>query len=235
MDPYRLYYSPLVAGCTAAFGIYLGLGLFTVQRRVAPGWIWLSVLLIPLAGLVLQITSRRVIYIRAYQVFSYSLLGLVHGSLLWTILTSEQPHQFSLLAGLVNAIVLITLTIGSYQISQKRHQRLQMPYGPVGTLDRVTGLVDPAVSPPDIQKHQDRLEKWSDLLWRLAPLTAGLSMLFVRGLSDSGIELVVAMTAFAFAVAGVAGAGGLCSSLVATRRWEREHNKPIYVKRPRSR
>ncbi len=230
-EPYRLYYSPLAMGCMGTFAVYLGLTLFAVQGMVAPSWIWLLGLSTPLSSLVLQVVSRRVIYVRAYQLTIFGLITLVYGTLLWAVVTLDRSYDFKLFASLVIVVMLIALVIGAYRISQKRHQRAQMPYGPVGTLDRKTGLVDPTISPPNIQRHQDRLEKQSALLWRLAPLTAGLAMLLVRGLPASADEVLVAIVAFTFAVLGAGGAGGYYFYLVASRRWEQEHGKLMYVKR----
>jgi len=213
------------------FAIYLGLILFAVQEMVAPSWIWLLGLLIPLSGLILQVVSRRVIYVRAYQLFIFGLITLVYGTLLWAVVTLDRSYDFKLFASLVIAVMLIALVIGAYRISQRRHQRTQMPYGPVGTLDKKSGLIDPTISPPNIQSRQDRLEKRSVLLWRLAPLTAGLAMLLVRGLPRSGNAALVAIVALGFAVLGAIGLGGYCFFVVASKRWEQEHRKVMYVKR----
>jgi len=230
-DPYRLYYSALRSGLLLSFPIYLGLALFAVQGVAPCGGVWLVVLLIPLAGLVLEFASKRVIYIRGYQFIISSLIGLVHGTLLWTVLALDRSYDFKLFAGLVTGGMFVALAVGAYRINQRRYQHTQMPCGPVGVLDKKTGLVDPTLSPPNIQRQQDRLEKLSVLLWRLAPLTAGLVMLLVRGLPASADEVLVAIVAFTFAALGAGGAGGLYFFLVTSKYWEQQHGKLIYVKR----
>lgn len=231
-DPYHLYYSPAVIGCTGILTIYLGLALLAVQGMVAPGWIWLFGLSIPLTGFILQIASRRVVYIRGYQVVVMGLMALVHGSAFWTVVSHNQLGGLKLLAGMITGILLLVLGIGVYRTNWKRSYFAEMPYGPVGVLDSTTGLVDPARSPRHVQDHRGKAEQQYALLWRLAPLTAGLSMLLVRGLPRSSIAALVGVIAFGFAAFGAMGAGGYSFFLVASWRWERAHSKCIYVKRP---
>lgn len=231
MEPYRLHYSPLAIGILLALFTYLGLALFRVPGLLVPGWVWLAVLLVPLSGLVLQFATRRVVYIRAYQLTAVGLVALVYGSLLWAVFTYDQPYKFKLFAGLVMGAMLVALGVGAYRVNQKRPYLAEMPYGPVGILDNKTGLVDPAVSPPLIQRSRDKAEKQYALLWRLAPLTAGLSMLLVRGLPASGKAVLVAIIALVIA-AGYAGVtGSVYFYIIASWRWEQQHSKRMYVKR----
>jgi hypothetical protein len=127
--------------------------------------------------------------------------------------------------------MLGSLGIGMYRVNQKRRYLAEMPYGPTGTLDTKTGLVDPTVSPPLIQRSRDRAEKRYALLWRLAPLCAGLSMLLAGGLPASGTAVVVAIIALVVSAGTAGAAGSMGYYVLATRRWEREHGKHIRVQR----
>jgi hypothetical protein len=170
-------------------------------------------------------------YIRGHQMAISGLMAIVYSGLLWAVLTHDQPYEFKLLAGLVIGPMLGALGIGVYRVNQKRPYLAEMPYGPTGTLNKKTGLVDPTVSPPLIQRSRDKAEKQYALLWRLAPLTAGLSMLLARGLPASGIAVVVAIIALVTSAGAAGAAGGMCFYVVASRRWEQQHGKGMYVKR----
>ncbi|GAB4568502.1 MAG: hypothetical protein Kow0047_21450 [Anaerolineae bacterium] len=227
-----MQFLPFLFGSQITLFVYLGFALFIVLGIGLPIEAWVAALLMPLVGLILQLASRRVIYIRAYYTVVAGLFSLVYGSLLWSILATDQSHRFKLFAGLIIGAMLILIGIGSYRANLSKSYSVYMPHGPVGTLDERTGLVDPSTSPPHIQEEYDKAQRQIAQLLQWAPLTAGLSILLVRSLSLKGHMFLIALVALVCAAGGAFGVGGFYFYYVAARNWEREHGKPIYVKWP---
>lgn len=125
--------------------------------------------------------------------------------------------------------MLLGLAVMGYWSNTRRPYLAATPKRPAGTLDTNTGLVDPYKSPVSVQKHQDELANKNHLVWRLAPLTAGLAMLLVRGLPDLGRALVMTLLAMTVAAGCATAAGSVLFFVVASRRWEFENGKLILV------
>jgi len=208
----------------------LGFGLFTIVAIIPPIWLWLVILLICLVGVALHITSKRVVYMRMYQVIIVGLMALTYGGLLWAALVLHQSFQVRVVVGLLIVVMLAGMAIGGYLNLKQRVDLEHMPFGPVGTMNEKTGVVDPHHLAHSVQKQQDKLNRLSFVLRRWNPLVAGLSMLLVSGLPSSGIVLLIVLMALVTAIGGAVATGGWFAPVVACQRWEREHGKHIIVK-----
>ncbi|MFZ1599269.1 MAG: hypothetical protein WBE17_14765 [Anaerolineae bacterium] len=230
MNLSHTHYSFLFSAFFGLLPICLGFGLFTILAIIPSIWLWFAILLICLVGVALHITSKRVVYMRIYQVFIVGLMALTYGGLLWAALALHQSFQVRVMVGLLIVVMLAGLAIGGYLNIRQRVDLQHMPFGPVGTMNEKTGVVDPHHQATPVQKQQDELNRLSSVLRRWNPLIAGLSMLLVSGLPSSGIALLIALMALATAVGGAVVTGGWFAPVVACLRWEREHGKHIVVK-----
>lgn len=228
-DPYYRQYSPLVVGIAGTFFLYLALILLATQGVSFLEAIWVAILLIPFVSLWMQLRVRRVAHIRLHQALLFELLSLSYGLLCWIIVSRGQGSIFRVFAAVMSCIMLLGLAAMGYWSNTRRFYLAASPQGPVGTLDTNTGLVDPNRSPDSVQKHEDALANKNHLVWRLAPLTAGLAMLLARGLPDLGQDVVMTLAAMTIAAGCAAAAGALLFFAFAVRRWEFENGKLILV------
>jgi len=183
-----------------------------------------------LIGIALQLLSNRVILIRIYQLMAMTMIVVVYliGGVLFLI--DNQPLCVKWL--LPGMLIIITFGRGIFAFFRTRRiYTATMPHGPLGVLNSKTGVVDPTKSPPKLQRQLDKQAGKTNLVWRLIPLTSGLALAFVRGLSESGGELIMTIIAIVVVI-GISGSvGSILAYIESTWRWEREHGKHIIVKR----
>lgn len=222
--------SPLLISISVTITIYLGLALCAVVGTTPPNWVWLSVLIFPVLGLFIHISVKRILVIRCFSITAFSSIVLVFSYLFWLIVTQNLEIIYRLLAGILITVTLAALAIGLYRTNQRRPYLANMPHGPSGTLDPKTGFVDPTVSPPALQRQREQADRSTRLLLRWAPLAAGLSMVFVRSLSASGITITILIIAFVVATGGAAAVGSLYYFFVASLRWEKKNGKQIQLR-----
>lgn len=223
--------SPLLLGISVTITIYLGLALCAVVSTTPPNLLWLSALLFPILGLFIQFSVKRILVIRCFSIIVFSSIVFVFGYLFWLIVTQNLGIIYRVLVGILMAVTLVALAVGFYRTNQRRPYLANMPHGSSGMLNPKTGYVDPTVSPPALQRQREQADRSTRLLLRWAPLAAGLSMVFVRSLSASGITIAILIIAFVVATGGAAAVGGLCYFFVASLRWEKKMGKHIKLKR----
>jgi hypothetical protein len=228
-DPNYQHYSPFAIGSMATFMIYLGLILFAPSGVRIPSWLWFLGLPILIFGAILQLLSKRILWIRSYQAGVAILFASVYASLLWITLTHHQNWTNKLLAMLIIGLIVVGSAWSIYVHNLNSSHRKDMPHGPIGMLDSRTGIVDPTRSPVAIQKQWEQAEGKLKLVSRLAPLIAGISMFLVRILSEPGILVIIAVIALLGTIFGSIGIGGLVYYVFAIIRWEREHEKRMLL------
>lgn len=230
-DTYRGPFSAFLFGLCAALISFMGIGFFAVVNATPPLELWPLCLFYVVAGVLIELASNRVVYIRAFQVAAIFGWSALQSVLLWTILSAGQTELFQAFAGLTIGVMIIGLIYIGYRANHDRPYLADIPQGPFGVLDKQTGLVNPYDSEPPLREAQKRTATVIGRLYRLTPLAVGLSTLLVRGLPDSGIAAVVTMFAFVMTAGGSLGSGAFCSFLVTTLRWEHTHGKKIRVKK----
>jgi hypothetical protein len=236
MDPRRARFSALFMGINSGIlMIPLGLSLCAALPTIGfvpPIWAWLvSLVGLPLAGTILHFNTQRLVYIKSFFVATTTLWSCVYGGVAWYLLTWNMETSFRALTGLGIATVLLVAGLQTYLSSFRSPERATMPHEVIGALDETTGIVDPTSSPTSAKKRAKQMAGSTALLWRLAPVTAALSMLLVRALPATGDLILGVVVAIGFATIGAVGAGGNMSYVIASRRWEQKHGKPICVMR----
>jgi len=221
-------YSPFGWGVLIALSSLIGLAMLSYKSINVSVLLYLSIGAM-LAGIALQIRSRRIIYIRIYQMMIVFMQAVIFSIGAILLLIEDQKTAMKL----VIVTMVVTLFIGLVVFSFFRTRRVYAsisPYGPFGVMNPKTGIVDPTHSIPKIQKQIDKYDGKTNLVWRLIPLTAGLALAFVGALSLSGKELVWAIGAIVIVAGDSLGIGSLAAYAAATLRWERKHGKYIIVK-----
>lgn len=222
-------YSPVVFGIALVPPIYLILVLFAQPHVVIPKSLWFSGIPIIIIGAVLQFLSNRVLWIQVYQAIVTLWLVSLSLLLLWIVLTTGQDEEYKLLAGATTSVIVVGSMIATYQSNINVWKN--MPHGPTGILDCKTGIVDPTESPQYVQDQLDKARDLTDVWQRFSPLAAGILMFLVQVLSNSGITIMVAFVALIWTILGVAGVSRAFYFIASIIRWEREHEKHIYVMR----
>jgi len=228
-DPHHLQYSPIAFGSAFLGSSLIGVVVLAYKALNISVFLY-SIALLLAVGIALQFKSNRVLYIRIYQMITIAMLAAVYLIAATVVLADGQPLWKQWLI----AIILFSISVGlgiHFFFRTRRSYTPTMPHGPLGTLNPKTGVVDPTKSPPKLQRQLDKSANKTNLVWRLTPLTAGLALAFVHGLSNSGAELLMAIIAVVV-VMGVSGAiGSTLAYIAAILRWERKHDKQITVKR----
>lgn len=230
-NPYYRQYSPFFMGGIFVILIYLGLAILFYQVSPPSGWSWFVPLLLLALAIALQLTTKRVVYIRLFQSMLMVIVSLIYGISFLVLIANHQSYNFKWLTASLMTIMIILIYYASYRANAGRKYLHDLPHGPVGTLDHRTGFIDPYKSPPLIQKHQDELQSKRHVVWRLAPLTAGLAMVLVRGLPSSGLNLLLIFLSLVVATGSSGGAGGALYYAIASRRWEVQNGKLMLVRK----
>ena len=230
-------FSPLHQGLVGVggmgFGLLLYQGVPSITEYTPPLWAWLVALLAILGGgLILHVTVQRVVFIKLYVTAIYAIVALTHGHLVWSAVTSGAGLFLQLIIAILTAVISIAIAIQTYTMILKVPERTTMPQEDFGVLDSTSGLVNPSVLPPEVQKQHRQWDKTAAITRSLLPLTAGLSMFLVRSLPASGDLILGMLCAMFMTVVFAAAAGRNLGFAVASRRWEEQHGMAIIVKRP---
>ncbi len=224
-------YSPLAAGgFIIPVAVLLRLGAASIANNPMPK-IWFAYLVIgPMMGLVLHLTSKRVLFCRILDCVA-GLLWLT--ALLALASTLAQPlfiatGQEVVAAGVAGALALVG-TMG-FIWDQRSWLRQQLPCGNVGKLDSLTGQVDPhAPTPRQFSQVKPRSLLKNPALQMVAGIVC--ARVATAFLSDIG-KIVFLLFLVAWIVVVFAfGFGRVASICFATWRWEREQGKPIRLMR----
>jgi len=231
LEKYPTSYTPLLLGLPDTLMMYLCLLLLMILGFPPPEWLWWALLVVPMAGAILQFGSRRVMHIRAYYLLVFGLLLVACALVAWAALGYDQSDAFQRLAAWGIVVPLILAAVASYVRDQHRPSLKRMPCGQYGKLDPRAGLIVDPFYTERSQETETRVQTITKWTFRLIPLTAGLMLALMRGMSESG-EILLLGTVYVIAAAMIAtGVGDAFSNLVATARWERAHGKRIHVAR----
>ncbi|MFZ1709441.1 MAG: hypothetical protein WAW20_12725 [Anaerolineae bacterium] len=236
IDPRHARFSALFMGIISGiFMIPMGLSLFAAAPTIGivlPTWIWLlSVIGIPFVGILLHFSTRRLVHIKCFFVVLMVLLSLTYGTVAWYVLTWGMVDSLSMIVGFGMLVVLSVVGLQTYEITLKSPEREKMPHEIIGILDQTTGVIDLSTEAFSVQTRAKNIKRSTTLALRLAPLVGGISLLIVRSLPVTGDLILLLVVAFVFTTIGAIGAGSNLSYIVASRRWEQEHGKPILVKK----
>lgn len=224
-------FSPLWFGVAGGVTVTLGLALFPAldEGMIPPIWAWLAALIAaPSVGLLLHLTTCRVIYIKVYFVTTYGLIALVYGGVVWYALISIMGHA-QLFVGLILMATLIAIGWRAYLASLHSPERAVMPHEEIGGLNQATGLVDPTHSPAIAREREIQWARSATWLRVVIPVSAALGVWLVRALPAHGDLVLVVIVASAIAIFSMMGAGKNLAFVVASMRWERAHGKHIFI------
>ena len=209
---------------------YLGLTLLVITNVEIPRVVWYSGIPIIMIGLVLQFFSNRLLWIRIYQAFVFSICALIHLYVLWII-----SAQNSILIATIS-VLIIALSIGFASIlivknSRKKWkmQGIETPHGVVGILHKKTGTIDPYHSPRLVQAEIDDSNKKFASLGKFSLLIPGITMLIVQVLSQSILMIGIAISAFFMFSFSIAGTIGVITDVMSIIQWQKENGKYIRV------
>jgi hypothetical protein len=221
-------YSPLFSGLALTWFIYLLLVLAAISNVAWPKWRWYYGLLYFATGILLEFVTRRVFWIRAYQLIGAASIALLASLLLWTLLAAGQSLGQRLFTGMM----LVLLVIGSVAASRYRSVRQtgDLAHGLTGRLEVKTGLIDPGQAPVARQQAVEQARQTESFWLRLTPLFAGLGMFLANTLSARGLELLIILLAALALLLGALGVGSMAHYLQSINRLEQNYGKPLQVK-----
>jgi len=236
IDPRHARFSASFIGISSGvLMIPMGLSLFAAAPTIGsvpPTWMWLiSLIGIPFAGMLLHFNTRRLVYIKSFFTAVMLLWSLVYGSAAWYVLSWGMGCSFQVVVGLGIVAVLFVVGQQTYLVTIRSPERERMPHEIIGVLDQTTGIVDPSSGSPSAQARVKQMDRSTALMLRLAPLTGGLSLLTIRSLPATSDLVLLLIVALVFATVGAIGTGSNVSYVVASRRWEQKHGKPMCIKK----
>ncbi len=230
-NPYYRQYSPLFMGAVFVIVIYIGLAILLYQVSNPSIWLWFTPFTLLIAAIIIQLSTTRIIYIRVFQFTVMSSTAIIFGISFWLLIANDLVILFKWITAFITGVILISICYSSYHINSNREYLVDLPHGPVGILDHRTGFVNPYKSPHLIQRQQNKFQRQELFVWRLAPLTAGMTMIVVRGLPDSALIFLIILLCLIVAVGASGGAGGTLYYAIASRRWEIQNGKLMVVKK----
>ena len=228
-DPHYLLYSPMALGIAFIGSYLIGSVMLAYKSLNISSLLYISLALL-IIGVILQLKSNRVLYIRIYQMVVTTILTIVYLVGATVFLTDGRPLWQKWFVVIVMIIIAVMRGVLAF-FRTRRLYTPAMPHGPLGILNSKTGVVDPTETSPKLQKQMDEYTNKANLVWKIIPLTAGLALVFVRGLSDSGGELVMTIIAIIVVVGASGSIGSVYAYIRAILCWEKRHGKRITVKR----
>jgi len=231
-DPLSQQYSTITMAFVSAMFIYLGFVLLLIVGFSVAKWVWWVVAILPLCGVILQFTTRRVLIIKAYQFISAFALAFTYGVILLKIVTEGRTKEVALLIIIIILSSLLMTMIGVYKNkSHKAPNFYKKPVGPIWeNFDPKTGIITRASTERQRQR-QNRYRQNYSRLNRIGPLIAGLSMLLAGSLSNSSTYVAIALIAFVITFVAAMAIAALLFQMIAILRWEKGNEKSIAVKR----
>lgn len=228
-------FSPLAAGAVGALGVTLALmgyvGLLNPVSRLAVS-AWIAILIICLGtGLVLQLTTLRVLFIRVFFASMFALGAVACGYLLLVLLVPSDEVFVRLFVGALVFLVLAIVAIQTYLSVTKAPSRSTMPHDDFGVLDESTGFIDLSRSMRHSSSGNEQWNKAALIVRATLPIVAALSMWLVRSLPATGDLVLIVLCGSFFAVVNAMGVGKHFALAVSCQRWEEQHQMKILVKR----
>ena len=225
-------FSPLVFGFLTSGLFLLGLGLFAQPKIPVYNWLWLLVIPIFFISFFLQIFSKRLLFIRIFQIIVSLILAITFTILLWFVLHKDGNVIVSLLLGFTIVIAILGGVATFFLTALRQEKNLESnPQGMRGSFNARQGIVilestSPAKDGRSDTKIGDPIKTF---LARIAPLTAGLAMFIVQISSQSGITAITAVVALVFAIFATIGFVRFLRHSFAIIAWEKRHNRRIYL------
>lgn len=214
--------------------IIIYIGVFLILDRTkgsVPSWLWVTGLPILAVGIMLQMLSTRVLWIRSYQCLAFFLAGLVHTFAFGLILKdveNQLPTQFLYLVLATGYCISIG---GAYYTTRKNSvkQLRVMPHGTIGTISPNTGIIRTEITSELLKKREERYSENLNRMKRFIPLLAGLAFYVLAVFGTAGNMAIVILISSVLAVTCAIGTGILAVYAVATYQWEREQQLQLHL------
>lgn len=228
-DPTFRHFSSFFLGLVGSIVGYLIIALIVMVGQPLGNWIWFFPISVLLIGFLIDLVSRRLWWIRLYQVTLALFCTLLIMSYLLIAFTQTPQANFY---GVAFTLVTIACAVAGLAFRQTMQSPLRkiMPHGALGRLDPRTGYVYPDQSPPAVKREWEKTQRGLNVITRLTPLIAGVAMVLVQMFATSQ---VLSFINFLFSI-GVtfcaSGIGSYAAFAYCVRQWEIEHQKKILVK-----
>jgi hypothetical protein len=225
-------FSPLIFGFAASGIFLLGLILFAQPKVPVHSWLWLLSLPIFLVGFFLQIFTKRLLFIRIFQIIVSLILTITFTILLWFVLHKDGNMIVNLLLGFTIVIAIAGGVITFFLTSLRQEKLLASnPQGMYGSFNARQGIVILQSTSPTKDGGSDTKtgNPSQAFLARISPLLAGLAMFIVQISSQSGITAITAIVALGFAILTTVGVVRFVRHSLAIIAWEKRHNRRIYL------
>lgn len=190
-----------------------------------------------LVGILLDIVSKRLLWIRVYQIIAMMLPTISFPAFLlydlYNDLAATDLRYVQITSTVIILSILGTITLAFVQTLRDPLRKL-FPHGALGRLDNRTGVVYPeqmpSQAPDSLVETQTRTQAGLRMVARLTPIIAGLAMLSIRAFSNFDILQILKPFFFLLAIFGALGIGSYSAYMVTINRWEMANNKKMYVK-----
>lgn len=231
-DPEFNEFSPLVFGFAASGIFLLGLVLFAQPKVPVANWLWLLSIPIFFVGFSLQIFTKRLLFIRIFQIIVSLILAVTFTILLWFVLHKDGNMMVSFLLGFTIVIAIAGGVVTFFLTSLRQERSLASnPQGMYGSFDARQGIVILQSASPAKDSRSDTKTGNSSrtLLARISPLLAGMAMFIVQISSQSGLTAITAVVALVLAILTTVGAVRFLRHCSAIMAWEKRYNRRIYL------
>ena len=229
IEKHPYYYTPLTTTIAlVGYFFFLWMPLPVFGYKLPAYWLWICLILI-ISGIAMQIRIRRVICIHVYNqvvfvflqsFFSWALVQLI----IWFL-----GERMIVFASLLIISMVILMTIMWFVLDQRKMERKQIPCGRRGKLNLKTGIIIEQTYRPVYSEQPEKHQKSLEWTLRASPLIAGLAIIFIRTLNIMEKMVVLLFFQIFIGIFVIKMSGETLSYLVATMRWEKEHDMQIYL------
>ena len=224
VEPSVRDYSSLLFGLAAAMFTSLPLLLWPIFSDVALyWWLWLGPFGLIAIGALLQVFTRRLLYIRIFQLCGNLTILVFMLGLASSLTANIAASAWAFI--LIPALVIPSLVHGYREANRKSGCGIA---GDTGKLDITSGLLDPH-APSGNREFNQPVGFFDRYVVKLTPIVAGIVMFITNSESINGTNILGWICVFAGSWASAFSIGRFFYFVMITRIWEASHKKPIFI------
>lgn len=228
-DPTYQHFSAFFLGLAGSIVGYLIFALIVMIEQSVSNWLWFFGIPLLVIGLLVDLLSRRLWWIRLYQSILFLLCTLLIMSYL-LIAFAKNPQINIYGMGFTLAVIACAVAGFSFRQTLQSPLRRTMPHGALGRLDPKTGAVYPEQSPPAVKTEWEETKRGLNALSKLTPLIAGAAMVLVQVIATPQVLSFINFLLSLGVTFCASGIGSYAAFAYCVRQWETEHQKKILVK-----
>lgn len=222
IDPSFRDFSPAISGVSGGFIAVFLLSLWPiVSQNALPKFTWILLLIYVVSGLLLQLITNRLLWIRCYQLFGNSIvLGIIWVLMLQLASTTSFGWE-------VVAVCIFVISSLNHGIRRTRRVSEGSLVLGLGKTDPSTGLLDPYAADFKSTGVDHSASVTDRVATLLLPIAAGITLFMLNLDSIDGTTILMWVLVVAGSWVFAVGTGGFIYLTYVTALWERCNHKQV--------